>query len=108
MTININYFKKGAEKKFSKAISNFTDNEINSEINGNNSNFEFTKNDIFQLKIFETYFIKHITLHFDRVFKVLIKNEEMYLSYIKFKNMYMIDLSSNTLIFDLLACRVII
>lgn len=68
--------------------------------------FEFTKNDIFQLKIYETYFIKHITLHFDRVFKVLIKNEEMYLSYIKFKNMYMIDLSSETIIFDLLACRV--
>jgi len=66
----------------------------------------FTKNDIFQLKIFETYFIKHITLHFDRIFKILIKKEEMYLSYIKFKNMYIIELSSDTILFDLLACRV--
>lgn len=74
--------------------------------NGSN-NLEFTKNDIFQLKIYETYFVKHISLHFDRVFKILIKNEEMYLSSIKFKNMYIIELSSNTLIFDLLACRVI-
>lgn len=67
---------------------------------------DYTKNDIFQLKIYETYFIKHITLHFDRVFKLLIKNEEMYLSYIKFKNMYLLDLSNNEIIFDLLASRV--
>ena len=87
---------------------NYNDNEINNDnLDNGINNSDFTKNDIFQLKIYETYFIKHITLHFDRVFKVLIKNEEMYLSYIKFKNMYIIDLSSNTVIFDLLACRVI-
>lgn len=81
------------------------ENDNNSICNGT-PQLHFTKNDIFQLKIYETYFIKHITLHFDRVFNILIKNEEMFLSYIKFKNMYIVDLSTNEILMDLLACRV--
>lgn len=51
------------------------------------------------------YFVKHITLHFERVFQFLIRKEEMYLSYIKFKNMYVVDLSTQEIIFDMLSLR---
>jgi len=100
------YFLKGTERKTIKLGISLNENDNNSLYNGHSQQIHFTKNDIFQLKIYETYFIKHITLHFDRVFNILIKNEEMFLSYIKFKNMYIVDLSTNEILMDLLACRV--
>ena len=62
---------------------------------------DFSRSEFFQLKIYELYFVKHITNHFDRVFKFLVNKEEMYLSYIKFKNMYVVDLSSGEILFDI-------
>jgi hypothetical protein len=66
---------------------------------------DFSRSEFFQLKIYELYFVKHITNHFDRVFKFLVNKEEIYLSYIKFKNMYVVDLSSGEILFDILAIR---
>lgn len=79
-------------------IKNLTSNENVEEL-------DFSRSEFFQLKIYELYFVKHITNHFDRVFKFLVNKEEMYLSYIKFKNMYVLDLSSGEIIFDILALR---
>jgi hypothetical protein len=76
--------------------------------NKNNKSLDYAKNEYFQLKVYELFFIKHITLHFDKVFKYVIKKEEIFLSNIKFKNMYVIDLSTNMIIFDLLSLRVTI
>jgi hypothetical protein len=75
------------------------------ELNENDFMIDYSKTEFFQLKIYELYFSKNITTHFERIFKFLIKKEEMYLSYIKFKNMYVIDLSSDHIIFDMLALR---
>lgn len=66
---------------------------------------DFSRSEFFQLKIYELYFVKHITIHFDRVFKFLVNKEEMYLSYIKFKNMYVVDLSTGEILFDILSIR---
>jgi hypothetical protein len=60
------------------------------------------------LKVYELYFVKHITTHFERIFKYVNKKEEIYLSNIKFKNMYVIDLSNNEIIFDLRTLRVLL
>jgi hypothetical protein len=72
-----------------------------------NKSLDYTKNEYFQLKVYELYFIKHITNHFERVYKFIVKKEEIFLSNIKFKNMYVIDLSTNDIIFDILSFRVI-
>lgn len=71
----------------------------------NEAEVDYSRSEFFQLKIYELYFVKHITFHFERIFKFLIKKEEMYLSYIKFKNMYVVDLSTGAVIFDILALR---
>jgi hypothetical protein len=74
--------------------------------NSNNKSLDYAKNEYFQLRVYDLFFIKHITSHFERVFQYIIKKEEIYLSNIKFKNMYIIDLSTNMIIFDLLCMRV--
>lgn len=49
-----------------------------------------------------------ITLHFEKVMKQLMKKEEMYLSYIKFKNFFLVDLNTGELLFDMQGVRVYI
>jgi hypothetical protein len=67
---------------------------------------DFTKAEFFQIKIFEVYFLKGLTNHFEKVSRHLYKKEEMYLSTIKFKNMYIVEINSKTILFDLLELRV--
>lgn len=67
---------------------------------------DISRKENYQLKIYELYFVKSVSMHFEKLFKVLIKEEEMHLSYIKFKNMYVIDMSTSDIIFDLLSVRV--
>jgi hypothetical protein len=59
-----------------------------------------------QLKVFELYFVKSLTYHFIKIFDILICKEEMFLSQIKFKNMYVVDLSTNNILFDMVSIRV--
>jgi hypothetical protein len=66
---------------------------------------DFSRSEFFQLKIYELYFLKHLVFHFNRIFRFLVNKEEMYLSYIKFKNMYILDLSTGEIIFDMLSVR---
>lgn len=47
-------------------------------------------------------------MHFDRVAKHILKKEEMYLSSIKFKNMYVLDLHTQEIMFDMMSMRVTI
>jgi hypothetical protein len=72
----------------------------------NNKSLDYAKNEYFQLRVYELFFARHIISHFDRVFQYIVRKEEIYLSNIKFKNMYVIDLSTNLIIFDLLSIRV--
>ena len=64
--------------------------------------YNYITNDNFQIKLFELYFVTPLTYHFEKVFKILLKKEEMYLSYIKFKNFYLVDLSNNEILFDMM------
>ena len=59
-----------------------------------------------QLKIYEYFFIQPISTHFENIFKLLIKKEEISLSYIKFKNMFVVDLSNQNILFDLNSFKV--
>ena len=79
----------------------------NSEEINSKKILDFSKIEFIQIKLFEVYFIRVLTNHFDKVAKLIIKKEEMYLSTIKFKNMYVLEILTNEILFDLMALRVI-
>lgn len=66
---------------------------------------DFSKPETLHLKILECYFFKPICLHFNNMYEEIKRNEEMNLNYIKFKNLYIVDLSNDRIIFDLLKSR---
>ena len=45
--------------------------------------------------------ISQIIIHFEQVLKELTKREEIDLTYTKFENLYLIDISSEQILFDL-------
>jgi len=77
----------------------FTDQDRPKTVSSKNSEY-------LQLKIYEYFFIQPISSHFENIFKLLIKKEEISLSYIKFKNMYVVDLSNQDILFDLNSFKV--
>lgn len=66
---------------------------------------DFSKKDPVNLKLLETFFISAFVKHFGDIHDHISKSEEMNLNYIKFKNLYIIDLSNETVMFDLLKSR---
>ena len=58
-------------------------------------------NDILELLIFENYFLKIIILHFSKVFNELFKKEYLNLNQTRFKNLYILDLNSSSIILDM-------
>ena len=42
-----------------------------------------------------------ITFHFEKIMRLILKKEEMYLSNIKFKNLYIIDLDNEDILFNM-------
>ena len=57
--------------------------------------------DFLEISIYDKYFLKYCILHFENIFKIITKREDIDLSYTKFLNLYIIDISSDTLLFDL-------
>ena len=57
--------------------------------------------DLLELSIYDKYFLKYCILHFEKVFQFLIKREDIDLTYTKFLNLYIIDINSDQLLFDL-------
>lgn len=124
-SVFVSFFQEDASTQYGKlltthlaiAISNFKINlqELNNSSNiGIKSNatncskeslVDFNKQDTLYLRIFENFFFKPLCLHFNNMFEHISKNEEMYLNYIKFKNLYILDLSSENIIFDLQKSR---
>jgi hypothetical protein len=80
--------------------------KIENYMEGNN--FEFLLFKIFEVISVDNkkYLSKSLTFHFERCSKHILKKEEMYLSSIKFKNMYIIDLHTQEIIFDMMSMRV--
>lgn len=66
---------------------------------------EFKTTDLFEFMIYEIFFLRFIGLHFKKIFNYLFKPEEMLLSYIKFKNMYLVDVSTGRILIDWLKLK---
>ena len=54
-----------------------------------------------ELLIYDRYFLKYCILHFEKVLTLLTQREDIDLTYTKFINLYMIDISTDEIIFDL-------
>jgi hypothetical protein len=48
-----------------------------------------------------------ITSHFEKILRLIMKKEEMFLSNIKFKNFYLVDLETDEVLFDMQDLNVI-
>ena len=59
-------------------------------------------NDILELLIFEFYFLKIIIIHFTKVFHEIFKKEYLNLNQTRFKNLYILDLGTSSIILDML------
>ena len=58
-------------------------------------------NDVLELLIFENYFLKIIIIHFSKVFNELFKKEYLKLNQTRFKNLYVLDLATSSIILDM-------
>ena len=58
-------------------------------------------NDILEILIFEFYFLKSIILHFSKVFSEIFKKEDLNLKTTKFRNLYILDINSLSIILDM-------
>ena len=61
-------------------------------------------NDILELLIFENYFLKIIIMHFSKVFNEMFKKEYLKLNQTRFKNLYILDLATSSIILDM--CKI--
>ena len=75
--------------------------EENNEIIMNNKIQNITKGDFLELFIYDKYFLKSCILHFEKVFDFLTKKEDINLKFTKFLDLYIIDISTDILLFDL-------
>ena len=75
--------------------------EKNNEIITNNKMQNITNADFLEIFIYDKYFLKTCILHFEKVFYFLTKKEDINLKFTKFLDLYIIDISSDILLFDL-------
>ena len=75
--------------------------EENNDIITNNKIQNVSKGDILEIFIYDKYFLKSCILHFEKVFEFLTKKEDINLKFTKFLDLYIIDISTDILIFDL-------
>ncbi len=80
----------------------FNNNIINTNNNNNISHSVMTdNNDLLEILIFQQYFLNLLFTHFNNVYNIIFKRETMNLGCTKLKNLYIIDASTQTIIFDL-------
>ena len=68
-------------------------------INGKTQNI--TRGDFLEMSIYEKYFVKSCIIHFEKVFNILTKKEDINLKFTKFLDLYIIDISSELILFNL-------
>lgn len=105
-------FTETTDKQYAKLLLNHVlISMINLNINLNAISNELKKNgemsiDTFKtLKIYEIFLVKPDIYHFTCTYHVISVKEEMNLNKISFKNMYIIDLLHNEIVFNLQKCR---
>lgn len=75
--------------------------EENKEKINNNENKALSNIDFLELSIYDKYFLIYCIIHFKKVINIILKREDIDLAYTKFLNLYIIDISSDQLLFDL-------
>ena len=75
--------------------------EENNDIITNNKIQNVSKGDFLEIFIYDKYFLKSCILHFEKVFEFLTKKEDINLKFTKFLDLYIIDISTDILLFDL-------
>ena len=78
--------------------------EKNEEIINNNIK-GVSRMDFLELSLYDNYFLKSCIIHFENVFNILFKKEDINLTFTKFLDLYIIDISSENLLFDF--CEII-
>ena len=110
--ISLINFKGDSIKKLnliSKYITNNNNNyytykefiEENKEKINNNEYKNLSNIDFLEISIYDQYFLIYCIIHFKKVINLLLKREDIDLAYTKFLNLYIIDISSDQLLFDL-------
>ena len=75
--------------------------EENNDIITNNKIQNVSKGDFLEIFIYDKYFLKSCILHFEKVFEFLTKKEDINLKFTKFLDLYIIDISTDILLFNL-------
>ena len=94
----VNYFHKN---DFENKLTNNTNTPAHQEFLNLLFKDEFCYTDYIEFKLFEKYFVKYLIIHFSKVIQQISGKEDMYLSGIKLKNIYYIDLQSQSVIYCL-------
>lgn len=90
------------EKKYINAFYNFQQfiEENKGKIKKNQIK-NISNVDFLELSIYDKYFLKYCIFHFEKVMEILIKREDIDLSYTKFLTLYIIDINSDQILLDL-------
>ena len=67
----------------------------------NNNILSKDSNDILETLIFENYFLKVLILNFSKIFNELFKKEDLNLKQTKFRNLYILEINSLSVILDM-------
>ena len=99
----INFINKYINEKNDNKIylSFFQFIEENKEKIKNNAMKNISMVDYLELLIYDRYFLKYCILHFEKVLELLTQRENIDLTYTKFINLYIIDISTDKIILDL-------
>ena len=91
--------------KYQDNLNNFVDlkkfSETNQEKLKNNELKNISNSDFLELFIYEKYFLKYLTIHFIKLYNYLFRKENFNLTYTRFKNLYILDINTEEIIFDL-------
>lgn len=105
-------FTETTDNQFSKLLLNHVlTSIINLNINLDSISNEIKKTgemsveSFKNLKIYEIFLVKPDIYHFTCIYHIISRKEEMNLNKIAFKNMYIIDLQQNDILFNLQKCR---
>ena len=79
----------------------FNNTNTNNSNNISQGGVTIDNNDILEILIFQQYFLNLLFSHFTNVYNIIFKRETMNLGGTKLKNLYIIDASTQTLLFDL-------
>ena len=93
-----NYLNNSKNFKYN-SIQEFLEDKNDEIIN--NKILNINKIDFLEISIFDKYFLKSCILHFEKVFNILTKKEDINLTFTKFLDLYIIDISSDILLLDL-------